>query len=255
MTAGYTDFEFNLPGALLTHLVQVLDSLETAPLNVGGLQGIPDGQGVYQLFLADKLVYIGKTDAEAGLLKRLSRHSEKVKFRKGLDPALLSFKAVRIFVFTAMDLETALIKHYAGPEKNTAWNNSGFGANDPGRERDRTKIKDKNFDAKFPIDIDRELDGDFSGEHIAGVLAAALKDSLPYTLRFEPQVKGSRKPHPLLMETKVTIPAQAKTTRDIVTALTRQMPAGWQATAFRSHLILYRESVDNYPDAEILARS
>lgn len=255
MTAGYTTFEFDLPGALLTHLVRVLDELDTAPLNVGGLDGIPDGQGVYQLFLAGKLVYIGKTDAEAGLLKRLTRHSGKVQHRIGLTPAELSFKAVRIFVFTAMDLETALIKHYAGGDKGTAWNNSGFGSNDPGRERDRTKIKDKNFDAKYPIDIDRELQGDFSGERAAGSLALLLKDSLPYTFRVEPKVKRSRTPHDLLMQTTVTIPPEAKTTRAIVISLTKQLPPGWQATAFRSHVILYQERVDNYPDAEILARS
>jgi hypothetical protein len=255
MTDGYRDFEFDLPGALLDHLVTVLDGMEVAPLNVGGVAGIPDAQGVYQLFLDGRLVYIGKTDAESGLRRRLERHAEKVLHRAELAPELMSFKAVRVFVFTAMDLETQLIKHYAGKDGATAWNNSGFGSNDPGRNRDRTVIKGKNFDALHPINIDRTLDGDFSGTRTAAALALLLKDSLPYTFRFETYPTKSRKPHPSLMDTTVEISSEARTARALITELTRQLPSGWQSTAFRSHVILYKEHVDDYPDAEILARS
>lgn len=152
---GYTEFEFDLPGALLTRLIEVLDALDAAPLDVANLLGIPEEQGVYQLLLDDRVVYIGKTDAEAGLHKRLSRHARKIIHRVGLDPRRVSFKTVRIFVFTAMDLESDLIRHYGGV-KALDWNGSGFGSNDPGRERDTTKIDSKNYDATFPIDIDRE---------------------------------------------------------------------------------------------------
>lgn len=178
-----------------------------------------------------------------------------MRHRNGLKPERLSFKAVRVFVFTAMDLETQLIKHYSGSEDGTAWNNSGFGSNDPGRNRDKTVIKGKNFDALYPIDIDRVLEGDFGGERTAAELAFLLKDSLPYTFRFEPEAPRSRKPHPVLVQTKVIIPNDARSTRAIVTSLTKQMPPGWQSTAFRSHVILYHEGEDKYPDAEILARS
>lgn len=255
MTKGYRDFEFDLPGALLEHLVKVLDSMEVAPLNTDALSSIPDGQGIYQLFLGNKLVYIGKTDAQAGLLQRLARHSRKILHRRNLIPEQLSFKAVRVFVFTAMDLETQLIKHYAGSVDGTPWNNSGFGSNDPGRNRDRTVIKGKNFDALFPIDIDRELEIDLAGEHFAGALCQVLKEHLPYTFRFESEGGRSRKPHEVLMKTKIVIPGCARTTRSVVTTITEQLPAGWQSTAFRSHIILYKESMDNYPDAVIMARS
>ena len=255
MTAGYRDFEFDLPGALLDHLVRVLDSMEKAPLNLGGVESIPEAQGIYQLFLDGQLVYIGKTDADAGLRRRLERHSGKILHRRGLDPARLSFKAVRVFVFTAMDLESQLIKHYSGNANGTPWNNSGFGSNDPGRNRDRTVIRGKNFDALFPIDIDRDLEGKFAGEHSAASLAMLLKGLLPYTFRFETEGARSRKPHPVLVETKVTISLKSRTARTVISELTRQLPEGWQSTAFRSHVILYPEAVDNYPDAEILARS
>src|SRR5262245_21719866 len=112
MIPGYMDFEFDLPRALLVRLVQVLDSLPPAALDEEFLNAIPDAQGVYQLFLNGDLVYIGKTDAEAGLRKRLDRHRRKIQHRNGLDPNQMFFKAVRIYVFTAIDLETQLINHY-----------------------------------------------------------------------------------------------------------------------------------------------
>lgn len=253
MSAGYREFEFDLPDALLEQLVRVLTDMEHAPLNVGNLSGVPEAQGVYQLFLDDKLAYIGKTDAEAGLKKRLERHSGKLQHRKGLTPEQVSFKAVRIFVFTAMDLETQLIRHYGAG--GSPWNNSGFGANDPGRNRDMTVIEAGNFDAMYPIDIDRQLDANFAGQHVAAQLVMALKDVLPYTFRFQTQGQRSRKPHQELQDAKVTISANAKSAREIITELTKQLPAGWQATAFRSHIILYREHHEKYPDAEILART
>lgn len=51
MTLGYVDFEFDLPGALLARLVDVLDGLAPAVLSTEVLSEIPDAQGVYQLFL------------------------------------------------------------------------------------------------------------------------------------------------------------------------------------------------------------
>lgn len=249
--AGYREFEFDLPGALLDHLVRALDEMEAAPLNAQRLTAVPEAQGVYQLFLDGELVYIGKTDAEAGLLKRLSRHSNKIQHRRGLDPARVSFKAIRIFVFTAMDLETQLIKHYTA-DAGTKWNGSGFGSNDPGRNRDNSQPG--RFDQEFPIDIDRQLNGDFSGEQTAAAVAAKLKAELPYTFRFLTKPK-SRQPHPELVDTTVIMPAGAMTARSVIGELVRQLPPGWQATALSAVLILYKEAVDTYPQATILARS
>jgi len=251
VTAGYTDFEFDLPDALLTHLIRVLDGLQTAPLRPEHLAKLPDAQGVYQLFLDGELVYIGKTDAEAGLRKRLERHAFKIQHRRNLDPERVSFKAVRIFVFTAIDLETQLIKHYAGG--GTRWNNRGFGANDPARRRDRTRVKATNFDAIYPIDLDRELGVDVSDATDAGQVVSRLKQVLPYTFRFE--LEGGRRPSAELAQTPVNLSETAPTARAIISAVVAGLPPGWQATAFLHQVILYRETVDDYPDAEILARS
>ncbi|MGI6247282.1 MAG: GIY-YIG nuclease family protein [Pseudochelatococcus sp.] len=252
MTRGYREFEFDLPGALLDHLVRALDELEQAPLDAINLSGVPEAQGVYQLFLDGQLVYIGKTDAESGLFRRLTRHSTKVNHRSGLDPARVSFKAIRIFVFTAMDLETQLIKHYTAGD-GTRWNGSGFGSNDPGRNRDNSTPG--TFDREFPIDIDYLLDADFSGTKSAAAVANQLKALLPYTFRFQTHPPRSRTPHPDLANTEVTMPHGQMTARRVIEELVRQLPPGWQATALSAVLILYREQVDTYPQATILVRS
>lgn len=248
---GFRSFEFDLPGALLLHLVRLLDEMESATLDNDGLDGVPEAQGVYQLFLDGQLVYIGKTDADAGLLKRLARHSRKTLHRQNLTPERVTFKAVRIFVFTALDLETQLVRHYTA-EKGTAWNGSGFGANDPGRERDTSKPG--RFDREFPIDIDRPLGIDLSGNATAANVAARMKSALPYTLRFQSESKGSRKPHADLASTTVTMTTQSTSARLALQELTSQLPSGWQATALSALLILYKEHAD-YPGATVLARS
>jgi hypothetical protein len=92
MIPGYIDFEFDLPGALLARLVQILDDLTPVPLRAQFVDVIPDAQGVYQLFLDGTLVYIGKTDAESGLRQRLDRHRLKIQHRKGLGPNQVSLQ-------------------------------------------------------------------------------------------------------------------------------------------------------------------
>jgi len=110
MIDGFVEFEFDLPGALLARLIAVFDQMETAPLLPEYVQDIPEAQGVYQLLLGDEVVYIGKTDAQAGLAQRLRRHAFTIRHRQNLNAADVKFKAVRVYVFTAMDLETQLIK-------------------------------------------------------------------------------------------------------------------------------------------------
>ena len=119
MTTGYREFEFDLPQALLINLVEAFDQMEGAPLTAPSLASIEEGQGVYQLLNSGQLVYIGKTDAQAGLRKRLERHARTILHRRNLDPENITFKAIRVFVFTAIDLETQLIRHYQAASRQT----------------------------------------------------------------------------------------------------------------------------------------
>jgi hypothetical protein len=254
MTPGYVDFEFDLPEALLARLIAVLDGMESARLTSELLAKIPDAQGVYQLFLDNELVYIGKTDAEAGLRARLDRHNSKIQHRKVLNPDHVTFKAVRIYVFTAVDLETQLIAHYGGLAKVT-WNGSGFGSNDPGRNRDTSTYKEGHFDALFPIDIDRLLDVTLPKSDSAAAVLGFLKGTLPYIFRFEGETSRSRAPHPDLQNTTVSMAkVTSPTARRIIEEVLRQLPAGWQATKLPSHIILYKEDMA-YPHGDIIARS
>ena len=254
MTAGYVDFEFDLPGALLTRLVAVLDALDAAILTPQTFADIPEAQGVYQLFLDGQLSYIGKTDAEAGLRRRLERHQLKIQHRAGLNPARVSFKAVRIYVFTAVDLETQLIEHYGGYAA-VPWNGSGFGSNDPGRERDTTTYKDNHFDARFPIDIDRPLDLIIPETGSAAAVLSALKAMLPYVFRYQNAGPRSRRPHADLEGTSVSFSAaRPLTAKQVIEQVVAHLPPGWQATRLPSHLILYKETRD-YSHGVVISRS
>lgn len=246
---GYKEFEFDLPGALLNNLVTIFDAMERQQLTKETVALIPEEQGVYQLFLDEALVYIGKTDAEAGLNKRLTRHSRKILDRKGLDPARVSFKAVRIFVFTAVDLESDLIRHYGGV-KAVAWNNSGFGSNDPGRERDTTKNKEENFDFRYPADIDRPLKVTIEDPMRLPDYLAALKQDIPYTIRVAR--KGNSRKLNEELENLIIDPLKSPfTARQAIEHIGKFLSPEWQATKLLGYIIIYKEE-KNYPQAEVL---
>lgn len=253
MKRGYVEFEFDLPGSLLRNLIEVIDSTEPETLSIDGLSSVPEEQGVYQLLLNGKVVYVGKTDAEAGLHRRLSRHGRKILHRKNLDPKLVSFKAIRIFVFTAINLETALIKNYGGVS-GLEWNGSGFGANDPGRQRDKSRIKADHYDALYPIDIDRDLPFAIDVDERASSVATRLKDTLPYVFRVESADAGGRRPHEDLVRATLSERHGPMSARQAISYLVSTLPKGWQATALPGYLILYKEN-EVYPQAEIICRS
>lgn len=253
MTSGYVEFEFDLPGSLLRNLIEVLDQTAPEGLTASAVATVPEEQGVYQLLLDERVVYVGKTDAEAGLNRRLARHARKIHHRKNLDPSRVSFKAVRIFVFTAINLETALIRHYGGV-RGLAWNGSGFGSNDPGRRRDRTVIDPSNYDAHYPIDIDRDLPFAIAIDELAASAVVRLKDALPYTFRYQSPDLGGRRPHEDFSQATLKATAGPTTARRVISEIVAALPTGWQATALPGYIILYKEN-ETYPQSEIICRS
>jgi hypothetical protein len=272
---GFAEFEFDLPNALLESLVTAFEKISSVPLTLPNVAMIPDEQGVYQLFLkrggARRLVYIGKTDGDAGLNKRLARHAAKIQSRENLDPADVFFKAARIFVFTAVDLETQLIRHYSKSE-DISWNGSGFGSNDPGRERDTTTYKADHFDTQFPIDIQRPLNFDLPHEASVATILRVLKRKLPYLIRFQTQLptrlqaRGATRlqtqrtkigrAHPELETTMINLlPAFSGTVYDVLMQLIQALPPGWHATKLPSHVIIYKNDTRNFPSGTLIARS
>lgn len=243
MTDGYTEFEFDLPAALLERLVRRFDDIQAAPLLLDEVANVPEAQGVYQLLLNNELVYIGKTDAAKGLRNRLTRHATTIQHRRNLLPANVTFKAIRVFVFTAMDLEAQLIRYYGG----VAWQHSGFGSNDPGRNRDGTKLKPGGFDERYPIDLDQPLAYDFSEAETVGEVFAGLKSTLPYLFRYERLPKN-------IADISMSVAGEHLTARAIIESVLEVLPTGWQATDLHSRLILYKEAKD-YEHGQVVGRS
>ncbi|HEV2817812.1 MAG TPA: Eco29kI family restriction endonuclease [Allosphingosinicella sp.] len=248
---GFRSFEFDLPSALLEQLVALLDAMEQGSLLPDVTSAVPNAQGVYQLFHNTKLVYVGKTDAEAGLKQRLSRHAWTIQSRHNLDVQEMTFKAVEVLVFSAMDLEKALISHYKRRKEHPAWNGSGFGSNDPGRRRDKTALKEDGFDANYPINIDLPLETPPSGQLTALDALTRLMPSVPYTLRHERSDEALAE----LERALLSLPDDKYTLRFAIEAICAVLPIGWQATKLPARVIAYRELVDDYPGGEIIARS
>lgn len=253
LPAGYRSFEFDLPPALLSQLLDVLGAMERGPLSHEHVTAVvPEAQGVYQLFHNDKLVYVGKTDAESGLRRRLQRHAFTILSRHNLDVSQMTFKAVRVLVFSAMDLETALIRHYRENGSPSVWNGSGFGNNDPGRQRDLTALRADGFDANYPINIDLPIITEgLTAPRSALDLLAQVSSRLPYTLRHEKTVAATA----LLRATSVAPRSPTTTMRELMTQVVAALPPGWQATKLSGRVILYQEHQDRYPGGEIIARS
>jgi hypothetical protein len=253
MTEGFREFEFDLPEALLVSLIDAFDTMEGASLIKDHLANIPEAQGVYQLLHGNEIVYIGKTDAEAGLRHRLERHAWSIQHRSGLEASQVSFKALRVFVFSAMDLESQLIAHYK-KSSSIGWNDSGFGSNDPGRNRDQTRAKIGGFDVRFPIDLDHEIVLKSDGMMKVVEALSLLRRELPYTLRAAAQPENIRKAHMDLVATEVLIADSRTTARNALNAIVEALPAGWQATRLAGRVILYKEHAE-YPAGMVIARS
>ncbi len=251
MTAfgGYSEFEFDLPDALLASIIRTFDSMDAAILTPENAQSIPDAQGVYLLLKDGKVVYVGKTDSEAGLARRLGRHARRIQHRHDLVVGSVQFKAIRVFVFTAVDLETQLIRHYRS-RAAFLWNSTGFGSNDPGRQRDTTKTKADGFDTLYPIDLDRSVSLTISGSTSVASALQALRRSLPYTIRWESDAVAQK----VLDEAEVQIPDGPLTARSALESIVAALPSGWQATALAGRIILYRENKE-YLHGTLISRN
>jgi len=248
--AGFRQFEFALTDALIAQLITCLDGMDTAELIPDLTAKIPNGQGVYQLFLDGKLVYIGKTDNEAGLQYRLQRHANLVLSRDNLTGGRVTFKAVQVLVFSAMELESMLIKHYAIDGKVPPWNNSGFGSNDPGRERDTTKYKPSHFNVLYPISLLRPVTTPLTAGSTVKDALKLLKSELPFLLRFQ----GLRAKKSELNDAILPNDIVGLSVEDTLKSLINLLPKGWQATHLPGYIILYKENRD-YAHGQIIAKS
>ena len=235
----FDHFEINIISALSAQLLEKLKQLEPAPLHPDYLDALAGGQGIYQLYHQQNLVYVGKANS---LKKRLNEHRDKISGRQRIDVAEMSFTCLYVHPnWTALAPEESLIKHYKkSGEGACAWNGNGFGPHDPGRDRETTDKPTEGFDAKYPIRGDWPCDWIDKGSYDAFELLSSLKRELPFLLRFEMAAKKSRSPHDAFSGLRVEVLKDGMGSTDLLVLVAKALP-GWQATAFPSHLILYEE--------------
>jgi len=248
--SGYAEFELDLERAIRENLPVVLDSVAPAALTKSNVTLLPERvQGVYMLLENNVPTYIGKTDAEHGFRDRLARHFSTLSARLNLDLSTISFKAVRIMVFTVMSVESTLIDVYTkgNPE---SWQNTGFGSNDPGHNRENQEPSQ--FDKGRPVNIDIPVDGLPVGVSTARDFMVILKNSLPFDFRYETDIGPKGKPvkytvgHVDQRNTMINVPRSGMTVREILTdVLLSALPDGWTVTIFPGRIILYK-APDSY---------
>ena len=247
---GYVEYEIDIERVLRNDLPDVLDQVPVAPLTPASVLAVPAGaKGAYVLFENGHPVYAGKTDTRHGFRDRLTRHASTIQHRQALDPTTIGFKAIRILVFSNFDVEAILIDALRKADRTALlWNDSGFGSNDPGHNRETQEPAD--FDKDRPIDIDRPLT--FLKPGVIGTfeLLLALKSNLPYLFRYETDLDdgGKAKRHTIghadHRDAKpIEIQEGPTTMREALKLALATLPKEWRATIFPDRVILYREKV------------
>ena len=254
----YSEFELDLTDALRRELPLVLDALDGTPLTQANVSGVPQTQGVYMLLEGSTPMYVGKTDAAHGFQDRLKRHCFTLSARKNIDLANVFYKAVRVMVFTTVNVEAMLIERYIDANP-MAWQNSGFGSNDPGHRRE---LQDPSkFDIDHPINIRLPVDFVPPGSYTALELLLRLKHHLPYDLRYQTDPAPGGKSHHFKTghadqrDTTVHVPSANLPVRDLLELVVNALPHGWVVTVFPGRVILYKEPTSYRFQLERLVRS
>jgi Eco29kI restriction endonuclease len=230
------DFKLSITQALADQLAERLQPLRPAPLSENSSQHVENRPGVYELFLADQRVYVGK--ASKSLPARLRDHARKLSGRTGLSLATVSF----ICLYVDEDLEAAapetlLIKKYRHMG-GSPWNTNGFGNKDPGRRRDTSEIAADHFDALYPINLNAIVELTPGAWRVEELLAE-IKRKLPYNLRYERTTATARHDYQASLHVESPTPS----TRQIAELVLNALPVGWQLTALPGYAILYKETI------------
>ncbi len=239
---GYVEFEIDIEVILRERLPITFEEMPAAPLTAANVAMLPEkAKGAYLLLLDGTPVYAGKTDTRHGFRDRLKRHADTIHGRTGLEAARLTFKALRILVFSAFDVEAILINELKKHDRTALpWNYSGFGSNDPGRNRDGQQPA--KFDLEFPIDVDFEVEDLPTGSLRLDEFLNQVKQRLPYTLR-----TGS-----VPRDARVFISSSTMSVRDLLNAAMRSLPPGWQATVLHGRIVIYHEQKEYEYKLEVI---
>lgn len=256
-------FKLSITKALGDQLDEALKQLKPAPLtpeNIHYLElqasekRLNHRSGVYQLYRKaedrsagasdaseqrEEFIYVGKADS---LSDRLSQHYRKLTGRHNIDMNDISFTA--LFVeedFSALAPERLLINKHR--DTAIAWNNIGFGPKDPGRNRDKTKLKDNHFDVQYPINLDITVSGLHTGHQELPKYLDEVKKKLPYNFRFQSIKKQQGKP---LRELMIEAPASTMTADEVFRLISTVIPEGWKISALMGYVIMYPDNPETY---------
>jgi hypothetical protein len=241
-------FTFDLTGALAEQLDAALPTLTPAPLSITRLEGVDPIPGIYQLYLSDELVYVGKADRN--LRGRLTDHHRKLIGRLNIDIADLTFTGLYLEgTWIPVGPEQMLIKRREEQGVRPLWNFNGFGINDPGKERDTTNFGSEHFDVLYPANLDFVVSSVSQGTYLASELLPLVKRELPYVFRYENQWAK----HPDYLTSHVRL-ENSPTAAEVFEALTIALPPGWQITALPGYVIMYKNVRDYASSRRIFVR-
>ncbi|MCJ1678251.1 GIY-YIG nuclease family protein [Streptomyces sp. APSN-46.1] len=238
-TQYHKDFTLSITKALGDQLADALDGMGRAPLREESIARLKEKPGVYQLYLNDEFVYVGKADKS--LPTRLRNHLGKISGRQRISLDEVTFSCLYVAEdFSALAPERLLISHHK-EMGNIPWNNNGFGNKDPGRQRDSTVLKQNHFDVEFPIDLDRPVEGLTSGEITLHDLLEKAKAGLPYNFRYGKS--AAFKTH------RVYVPEGEVTADQVFRLISAGIPDKWQVAALMGYVIMYDDSPMTYRSA------
>ncbi|MDW5328677.1 GIY-YIG nuclease family protein [Plantactinospora sp. KLBMP9567] len=246
----HDEFKLSITKALADQLSAALQKLTPKSLTGEALDALPKGPGIYQLYVDDQRVYVGK--ASKSLPARLRKHHKKLSGR----PIAGGVSFVCLYLDEDLEAsapEKMLLGKYEGKYERTAgeqpeklqWNNNGFGNNDPGRRRDGSAVEANHFDALYPVNLDLLVNWLTPGPRTVAKVLAELKRGLPYNLRFEKDTPRARQDYNQVVQ----IPDQGISVRTALKLIVGTLTEGWQATALPGYLILYYEST-SYDSAQ-----
>ena len=236
--ASTAEFRLSITKALGDQLAAALAMLTPAPLQLEELAHLQPRGGVYQLYHRGEFVYVGKADRS--LPDRLGDHLSKISGRMNISLADMGFTAMYVEEdLSAVAPETLLINRYRATG-GVPWNLAGFGNNDPGRERDTSRVEPPHFDALYPANLDLPCKGVRAETYRVADLLRHVKTALPFVFRYQDGRRRADAQPAIYRQTTVSIPSDNPTADTVFTMIATAMP-DWQITALPGYVIMYRE--------------
>lgn len=233
----FGEFKLSVTEALRAQLIARLGRLTWAPLTDDALAVLATRGGVYQLALDGSPVYVGKS--KSSLPDRLHQHKRKLSGRRpAIVPDGLELLVERVTfrcVYVDEDLDAVapekMLMSELGRLDQAAWNFMGFGNKDPGRNRDRSLVKDGHFDRLYPINLRTPITLDVGMSPSLLDVMTQFKKATPFTYRF-----GEKVPNvPLEIQAG---PNSARAS-EWIGLFADCLPAGWVTVSLPGYVIVY----------------